>query len=93
MRKVRERVCTYLRQFTQVPLANALINSKVGLLHVPSYEVEGIGSGQEREEFILLGLKIQNLWFWFANKEKQSMLTPFAICTAPGFSPSTLHSE
>lgn len=66
MRKVRERICTYLRQFTQVPLANALINSKVGLLHVPSYEVEGIGSGQEWEEFILLGLKIQNLWFWFA---------------------------
>lgn len=59
------KVCPYLGQLTQVALANALINSKVGLLHVSSYKVEGVGSGQQWEEFILLGLKIQNLWFWF----------------------------
>ncbi|KAF3817894.1 hypothetical protein GH733_013743 [Mirounga leonina] len=53
-----------LRQFTQIRLANVLINSMVGLLHVRIYKLEGIGSGQEWEEFILLGLKIQNLWFW-----------------------------
>lgn len=59
------KVCPYLGQLTQVPLANARINSKIGLLHVPSYKLEGVGSGQQWEEFILLGLKIQNLWFWF----------------------------
>lgn len=70
------RKATYLRQLTQVPLANALINSKVGFLHVSSYKVEGIGSGQEREEFILLGLKVQNLWFWFTKTENSKHLLP-----------------
>lgn len=54
-----------LRQFTQVPLTNAFINPVIGLLHVCAHKLEGIGSGQEWKEFILLGLKIQNLRFWF----------------------------
>lgn len=67
---------TYLGQLTQVPLVNALINPMIGLLNVCAHKVEGIGSGQEWKEFILLGLKIQNLWFWFTNvygKRKKQM--------------------
>nr|KAF6337009.1 hypothetical protein mMyoMyo1_012190 [Myotis myotis] len=54
-----------LGQLTQAPLANVFINAMIGLLHVDAYKMEGIGSGQQWEEFLLLGLKIQNLWFWF----------------------------
>lgn len=60
-----QRPDTDLRQLTQVPMANVFINPKIGLFHVCAYKLEGIGSGQEGEKFILLGLIIQNLWFWF----------------------------
>lgn len=72
---------TYLWQFTQVSLANVFINPMVGLLHVRTYKLEGIGSGQEWEEFILLGLKIQNLWFWFTevHREKKSRVTEYVL--------------
>lgn len=65
-------VNTYLGQFTQIPLANVLVNPVVGLLHVCTDKLEGIGRGQEGEEFILLGLKIQNLWFWFTKGHRRN---------------------
>lgn len=60
-----------LRQLTQVPLADVFINPMIGLFHVCAYKLEGIGSGQEGKEFILLGLIIQNLWFWFTKAYKK----------------------
>ena len=79
---------TYLRQLTLVALANALINPHVGLLYVSSEKVEGIGGGQEREEFILLRLKIQNLGLWLANRENSRCYSPRSR-----FQPKTLHSS
>ena len=60
-----QRPDTDLRQITQVPVADVFINPMIGLFHVCAYKLEGIGSGQEGKKFILLGLIIQNLWFWF----------------------------
>lgn len=78
----RMGLSTYLWQFTQVSLANVFINPMVGLLHVRTYKLEGIGSGQEWEEFILLGLKIQNLWFWFTEVHRGKKKSSYRVCAA-----------
>ena len=59
-------------------MANVFVDPMVGLLHVCAYEMEGVGGGQQWKEFVLLGLKIQNLWFRFTNgytkKEKKKKI-------------------
>lgn len=84
------RLNTYLWQFTQVPLANAFINPKIGLLHVCAYKLEGIGSSQEWKEFILLGLKIQNLRFWFTKVYRKKNKHLYRTYYMPASSLNTL---
>lgn len=51
----------YLWQFTEVPGSDVPTYALVGVLHVLTYISECIGSSQQREELVLLGLVVHNL--------------------------------
>lgn len=55
----------YLWQLTEVPRADVPTDTMVGVLYVGSHKMEGVRCCQERKEFVLLGLIIQDLGFWF----------------------------
>lgn len=51
----------YLWQFTEVPGIDVSTDALVGVLHVLTHISESIGSSQQREELVLLGLVVQDL--------------------------------
>lgn len=57
----------------------------VGVLYVGSHKIEGVCCCQERKEFVLLGLIIQDLGFWFprAKHRRVSMSVVANCCRNP----------
>lgn len=51
----------YLWQFTEVPSVDVSTDAPVGVLHVLTHISECIGSSQQREQLVLLGLVVQDL--------------------------------
>lgn len=55
----------YLWQLTQIPCIDVSTDTPIGVFYVGSHEMKSICRCQERKEFVLLGLIIQDLGFWF----------------------------
>lgn len=51
----------YLWQFTEVPSVDVSTDALVGVTHVLTHISECIGSSQQREQLVLLGLVVQDL--------------------------------
>lgn len=51
----------YLWQFTEVASVDVSTDALVGVLHVLAHISECIGSSQQREQLVLLGLVVQDL--------------------------------
>lgn len=51
----------YLWQFTEVPSVDVSTDALVGVMHVLTHISESIGSSQQREQLVLLGLVVQDL--------------------------------
>lgn len=51
----------YLWQFTEVPSVDVSTDALVGVMHVLTHISERIGSSQQREQLVLLGLVVQDL--------------------------------
>lgn len=67
----RDDLCGHhLRHFTEVSHADISSDALVGFPNVLSHESESIGHGQQREEFILLRLEVQDLGLWLSAGQK-----------------------
>ena len=55
----------YLWQLTQIPFIDVSTNTMIHVFYVGSHKMKSICCCQERKEFVLLGLIIQDLGFCF----------------------------
>lgn len=62
--------CQYLRHLTKIPLVDVSRDALVRLRHVLADENEGVGRGEQREQFILLRLVVQDLRFRLSVDQK-----------------------
>lgn len=68
----------YLWQLTQIPFIDVSTNAPIGVFYVGSHKMKSICCCQEREEFVLLGLIIQDLGFWFPRAKHLRVSMPVA---------------
>lgn len=66
MNSQHHMVQKYLWQFTEIPGIDVPADALVGVPHVLTHIGECIGSGQQREELVLLGLVVQDLRLWLS---------------------------
>lgn len=68
----------YLWQLTQIPCIDVSTDTPIGVFYVGSHEMKSICCCQERKEFVLLGLIIQDLGFWFPRAKHLRVSMPAA---------------